>query len=258
MRFTILASGSKGNACLVEAGDTTILIDNGLSYKELNRRMHLADRGDAQIQAVLVTHEHSDHVKGVGILARKLHIPVYISLETERRARRLFYGGEDIQHFSGPFQVGGLQIHPVSTSHDVVDPHGFVILDEHVKLGICTDLGFISTLVSERFRDLDALILEANHDTEMLKNGPYPWPLKQRVASRYGHLSNEQTATYLAERLSEKTQVVYLAHLSEENNRPELARDAVLSALAGGYTPRLEVASQYQPSETVEIRRRET
>ncbi|GAB6907044.1 MBL fold metallo-hydrolase [Desulfosarcina cetonica] len=241
----VLASGSRGNATYVSDGRTSILIDAGLSGKEIQRRMSANGLDPKQLDAILVSHEHADHIQGVGVLSRRFDLPVHINDATlqacentvGRLARvRPFVCGES-------FPVGELNIHPFSISHDAEDPAGFTITGHGVKIGMATDLGVVTGMVRTHLEACDLLVLEANHDPQMLIDGPYPWPLKQRIRGRSGHLSNEDAALLLTELLHARLQHVVLAHLSEANNTSQKAHAAVSRALNGNAI-QLHVASQ--------------
>ena len=221
MKLTLLASGSKGNATLITTPTGGVLVDMGLSYRELCKRLDQAGLSPDIIQAVFVTHEHSDHIKGVGILARKLHVPVFISRDTLAASRNIFRGDEEIRLLEEQNRVDGLTVTSLPISHDVADPTAFLLSDGKARVAVITDLGFPTTAVKHELGNVDALVIESNHCPEMLQNGPYPWFLKQRISGRHGHLSNIQTGELLQEHLGKKTRLVYLAHLSEENNNPE-------------------------------------
>jgi phosphoribosyl 1,2-cyclic phosphodiesterase len=297
VRFTVLASGSKGNATVVTGGRTRILVDCGLSCRELFRRMKLAGEEPETLDAILISHEHSDHVGGVAVTARKLNIPVYFTEGThrawmrwlsprrqmtyaqwleqirkqaaERQAEAVSEEGEPdesdlvldstpepaesaepakltesapekdptwlpaVEYFAAgeAFEIGDIRISPFTTPHDAADPVGFVFDSEGVRMGFVTDLGYISPNVKAQLKDLNLLLLESNHDLEMLKDGPYPWAVKQRVMSRVGHLSNEAAAGFLEDDYDGQAAYVILAHLSESNNLPELARVTAERAL---------------------------
>jgi phosphoribosyl 1,2-cyclic phosphodiesterase len=227
-----LASGSKGNATYISDGNTSILIDAGLSGIEIQRR--LASRGliPERLNAIIVTHEHSDHIKGVGILSRRYKLPVYISQKTKSACPGLGKLHSIRPFESGaPFRIDNLIVHPFSISHDAEDPSGFTISQNGITIAIATDLGIATAMVKEHLKRCTLLILEANHDPKMLETGPYPWPLKQRIQSRTGHLSNSDSKKLLAELQHEKLQHVILAHLSEINNTPQKAYDEVVRAL---------------------------
>ncbi len=342
VRFTVLASGSRGNSTVLCGGRTRILVDAGLSCRELFRRMRLAGEEPATLNAIVITHEHQDHVNGLAVTARKLGIPVYFTEGThrawmrwlsprrqmsykqwlemvrkqaaERQAEPETEAGESdapddpnednagestvensvqtapassdpaqdsaanpalgpaadppcgrpatlkddpawlpaVEYFQAgqPFSIGDICLNPFTIPHDAADPVGFVFSSEGVRLGFATDLGYIPPNVREQLRDLDLLLLESNHDLEMLRDGPYPWSVKQRVLSRVGHLSNDATAEFLAADYDGQAAYVILGHLSENNNLPELARVAAERALrdrASLLANRLLLASQHEP-----------
>ncbi len=219
-----------------------------MSGKEIERRLASQGLSPESLDAILVTHEHSDHVSGVGILARRYDLPVHINLATLKASTAL--GRIDkLRNFScgHPFRVNDLEIHPFSISHDASDPAGFTIQSNGCKIGIATDLGIATAMVKTHLSGSSLLILEANHDLEMLETGPYPWPLKQRIRSRSGHLSNDDSATLLRELVHDGLQHIILAHLSEQNNLPHLAKTTVLEALPSCCASIL-VASQSESS----------
>jgi phosphoribosyl 1,2-cyclic phosphodiesterase len=228
----MLASGSKGNAIYVSDGETAILVDAGLSGKEIARRMHAAGLQMESVKAILVSHEHSDHIRGVGVLARRHRLPVFITRDTADAATSQLGRIDDLQYFEigRNFSIDGLAIHPFATSHDAHDPAGFTIAQNGHKIGIATDLGIATGMVKEHLKACSLLVLEANHDPTMLIEGPYPWPLKQRIKSRSGHLSNQDSRDLLAEIKHDGLCHVILAHLSETNNTPEKALQAALQA----------------------------
>jgi phosphoribosyl 1,2-cyclic phosphodiesterase len=277
VRMTVLASGSRGNSTLVASSTTRILVDTGLSCRELMKRMQTAGEDASTLDAILVTHEHQDHVQGLAVTARRLGIPVYWTEPTHRAwvrwmtpQKRITYaewlerrraqanaasepGPEEkaaaeealseprkdptalpaVQYFqSGSgFRIGDIAITPFTIPHDAVDPVGFVFEAEGVRIGLATDLGYMPSNVSVQLRGCDVLMLESNHDLDMLRDGPYPWAVKQRVMSRVGHLSNDAAADFLATGYDGQAAYVVLAHLSENNNLPELARIAAERAL---------------------------
>jgi phosphoribosyl 1,2-cyclic phosphodiesterase len=311
VRFTVLASGSKGNSTVVTGGRTRILVDAGLSCRELFRRMRLAGEEPETLDAIIVTHEHSDHVGGLAVTARKLGIPVYFTEGTHRAwmrwltpRRQMTYaqwveqcrraaaekqadeaapacdptGDLDaaleaaseaeapaapdcvgdaaecaptaaeekipsrkenptwlpgVEYFKAgePFSIGDLAVSPFTIPHDAADPVGFVFCADGVRMAFATDLGYIPPNVKAQLKGVDLLLLESNHDLEMLRDGPYPWSVKQRVLSRVGHLSNEAASDYLQNGYDGQAAYVILAHLSESNNLPELARVAAERAL---------------------------
>jgi len=350
VRFTVLASGSKGNSTVISAGRTRILVDAGLSCRELFRRMRLAGEDPATLDAIVITHEHQDHINGLAVTARKLGIPVYFTEATHRAwmrwltpRRQMSYAQwlelcrkqaaerqaepeaatpaaeaaecdleesetesqpeaaavqdsvpdpagdsvpdpalgpvsarepadlpgiapptlkEDptwlpaVEYFEAgrPFTIGDVSVSPFTIPHDAADPVGFVFTAEGVRLGFATDLGYVTPNVKQQLRSLDLLLLESNHDLEMLRDGPYPWSVKQRVLSRVGHLSNDATSDFLSTGYDGQAAYVILAHLSENNNLPELARVAAERALVGRASllaNRLLLAEQHQPLEPI-------
>ncbi len=256
MRVCLLASGSKGNAVFVEAGDSKILIDAGLSARELLARLGAIGVKGEDLHAILVSHEHTDHTRGAGTLARKLRIPLLVSYPTRRECGRLFEKAEVIEFESGyPFAFRDIMIDPFPTTHDARDPVGFVIECREGKFGFATDLGIATRLVSDKLGGCRAVVLESNHDEEMLLNGPYPWHLKQRIKSRHGHLSNNDAAALLEGILHDALEGVFLAHLSEVNNDPGVAREVAQNLLDGQKvcSPRLVVGHQYRVSEVLTV-----
>jgi phosphoribosyl 1,2-cyclic phosphodiesterase len=228
----VLASGSKGNAIYISDGTCSILLDAGLSGKAIELRMREKDLDPAALTAVLVSHEHSDHIQGVGVLSRRYNLPVYIAKNTLKAAPQLGRLHEANYFECGQgFSIGSLSIHPFSISHDAADPAGFTFQQNGAKIGIATDLGIATTMVKEHLKDCILIVLEANHDSDMLINGPYPWPLKQRIKGRSGHLSNHDSSALLKEIQHDQLKYVVLAHLSETNNTPDMAYQTVGEAL---------------------------
>lgn len=250
----VLASGSKGNAILVTDDTTTVLFDAGLSGIEIERRCQSKGFSPDNIDAIVVSHEHNDHIQGVGVLARRFGLPVYISELTRKRAHGTLGKIADIRYFEcgHVFRVNSWDISPFSISHDAEDPAGFTIHNNGLKIGIATDLGIVTTVVKERLKECHLLILEANHDPDMLIKGPYPWPLKQRIQGRTGHLSNADSRELLNALWHANLQHVVLAHLSETNNTPQKALDEVGLALKGCQT-KLHVATQDVCAEIFQI-----
>lgn len=244
LTLCMLASGSRGNAIYISDQSTSLLIDSGLSGIEIERRMNSKGLSPEALTAILVTHEHSDHIQGVGVLARRFKLPVFMTEKTKTSARNL--GKVDrLQFFEcgRSFTINRFKIHPFSLSHDAKDPAGFTLEQNGSKIGVATDLGMATAMVKDHLKGCAALVLEANHDPDMLINGPYPWPLKQRIKSRTGHLSNLESRALLDELKHNRLSHVILAHLSETNNTPEKARRTVGPALENGPT-RLHVALQ--------------
>jgi len=328
VRFTVLASGSKGNSTVICGGRTRILVDAGLSCRELFRRMKLAGEDAATLDAIVITHEHQDHINGLAVTARKLNIPVYFTEGTHRAwmrwltpRRQMSYAqwleqcrkqaaerqaeavlaaeeGEPdepeveeqtldavvaatepivetaaerapsrkddptwlprVEYFQAgqPFAIGDIDLSPFTIPHDAADPVGFVFRSEGVKMAFATDLGYISPNVKAQLQGVELLLLESNHDLEMLRDGPYPWAVKQRVLSRVGHLSNEAAAEFLAHGYDGQAVYVILAHLSESNNLPELARVSAERALNGRASllaNHLLLAGQHEPLSPIDF-----
>ena len=232
MKICLLASGSKGNSILVESGKTRLLIDAGLSARELRKRLDSVDVEAESLDALLITHEHGDHVRGLGPLVRQLDLPVYLQTDL---ARKLPDVGkpECVQEFvdGEEFTIKDLTIRPFAITHDCLAPVGFTLDGELGKVGVATDLGIVTRLVTECLQDCRALVLETNHDEELLRDGPYPWKLKQRVRSNHGHLSNNAAGNLLQSLLWNGLETVFLGHLSETNNRPNLAVEVVREVL---------------------------
>jgi phosphoribosyl 1,2-cyclic phosphodiesterase len=313
MRMTVLASGSKGNSMVISSARTRILVDAGMSCREIFKRMRAADENPATLDAILVTHEHQDHVQGVAVTARKLGVPVFFTEATHRAwmrwmkpQKRMTYAewlaqrkqaaeeaegpcvetreqafawegaeaveGEEDKVEAGPeidscrlpcveyfqagsrFCVGDITVTPFTIPHDAADPVGFVFEADGVRMGLATDLGYIPSNVQQQLRNCDVLMIESNHDLEMLRDGPYPWSVKQRVMSRVGHLSNEAASDFLERNYDGKATYVVLAHLSESNNLPELARVSAERALRERIsllTNKLVLARQEAPMESI-------
>jgi phosphoribosyl 1,2-cyclic phosphodiesterase len=322
VRFTVLASGSKGNCTVVTGGNTRILVDAGLSCRELFKRMTAAAEDPATLDAIILTHEHQDHINGLAVTARKLGIPVYFTEATHRAwmrwltprrqmtyaqwleqcrqqaaARQAEASAADceydddaeaaaetavavalepanteaakagaakpdptwlpsVEYFQAgrPFQIGDIAVSPFTIPHDATDPVGFVFEAEGVRMAVATDLGYMPPNVKAQLKALDLLLLESNHDLEMLRDGPYPWQVKQRVLSRVGHLSNDAAAEFLEASYDGQATYVILGHLSESNNLPELARVAAERALsnhASLLANRLILAAQHEPLSSI-------
>jgi phosphoribosyl 1,2-cyclic phosphodiesterase len=232
-QICILASGSRGNAVYVSGGSTSILIDAGLSGIEIERRLNSKGIYPEDLDAIVVSHEHTDHIQGVGVLSRRFNLPIYMSAKTEKASVSHLGNVRVIKNFEcgSPFTVKELSIHPFSISHDAEDPSGFTVNQNGTKVGIATDLGIATSMVKEHLKGCSLLILEANHDEDMLINGPYPWPIKQRIKSRTGHLSNEASKNLLKELQHDRLKHVILAHLSQINNTPQKALSEVSRAI---------------------------
>lgn len=253
LSICVLASGSKGNAIYISDGVCSILVDAGLSGKAIECRMREKQLDPASLDAILVSHEHSDHIQGVGVLSRRYKLPVYIAESTLKAAPQLGRLHETNRFESGhSFSICGLHVHPFSISHDAADPSGFTFQKNGTKIGIATDLGIVTNVVKEHLKDCSVLVLEANHDPDLLLSGPYPWPLKQRIKSRSGHLSNQDTRSLLSEIQHERLKYVVLAHLSEINNTPDSAYQTVGEAISR-CRAHLSVALQDRCGELIRI-----
>ncbi len=229
MRFCVLGSGSKGNSTFIEGGGTRILIDAGFSGIELERRLAAIDVDIRTISALLVTHEHGDHICGVQVLARRFGLPVFISRAAKEVAGSKLEKVADWHEIVAgqEFRWQDLEIHPFSVSHDTADPLGFVVGHGDRSVGYCTDTGAISRLMQHRLGGCNGLVLECNHDLEMLKNGGYPPWLQQRIRSKDGHLTNSDAAGFLVDLIHGGLEHVVLAHISDTNNTHDLARKTV-------------------------------
>ena len=248
-----LASGSKGNSVFVSTSDTAVLVDAGLSGIETERRLAAVGESPDRLKAIIITHEHTDHIKGAGILSRRFNIPVYLTRETYRACKGL--GKIELLNFfecGSAFEIGELTVNPFSISHDASDPAGLTLSYGGKKIGIATDLGVATNLVKTHLSHSNALYLESNHDPRMLVEGPYPWHLKQRIKSRTGHLSNYDARDLIVELHHHELDHVILAHLSEENNCPKKAAHEVAKGLNGSHTA-LYVAGPDRPGEMIRL-----
>jgi len=233
MRFALLGSGSRGNATLVEEGKTRLLIDCGFSVREVERRMARLDLSAGMLSAILVTHEHNDHLGGVGALARKYRLPVWLTPGTAAAGRKRLGELPQVEYLNchSDFAIEALQITPYPVPHDAREPCQFVFGNGDKRLGVLTDTGRSTQHIEQQLSRCDALILESNHDPQMLAEGPYPPSLQARVGGDLGHLSNAQAAEILQRLDNSALQHLVAAHLSEKNNRPELAVTAMSAAL---------------------------
>jgi phosphoribosyl 1,2-cyclic phosphodiesterase len=255
---SVLGSGSRGNATFVKTDRVRLLIDCGLSRREIERRLESIGEEPCGIDAVLITHEHSDHAGGLKILMKDLPIQAFLTSGTIHTLQAYEYemNGSKLAPVAAgvPFTVGDLEILPFSVPHDAVEPVAFTMTCGGAKLTQLTDVGYMPDHVADRLCGSDVLILESNHDLEMLRVGPYPWALKQRLMGRYGHLSNTAVGRFIREQYDGRAQNVVLAHLSSRNNHPAIAKFEASRALKdrGLTSTQITVTSQDEP--TVPIR----
>ncbi len=265
MRICSIASGSSGN-CIYIGDDTThLLVDTGISKKKIEEGLKSLDLKGEDLDAVLVTHEHNDHIQGLGVFSRGYEIPVYATAGTIQGIRDCPTLGrmpEDLFHevqIDVPFTLGDLSIRPFYISHDANEPSGYRIEDGKKAVAVATDMGTYDAYTVEQLKDLNAIVLEANHDIRMLEVGPYPYPLKQRIMGDHGHLSNEWSGRLLSRILHDNMQQVILGHLSKENNYPQLAYETVKLEITMGDSPYkgddfpLMVAKRDTPSDIVTL-----
>lgn len=252
LRVCLLASGSKGNSLFIEAGETRVLVDAGLSAREIAVRLETLGVAASDLSGILISHEHGDHIRGAGTLARRFKIPVLISYPTSKQTHEHFRSASLVEFEAGcSFEFRDIHIDPFPITHDTTDPVGFIIESHEAKVGFATDLGIATRLVQEKLKFCRLLVLESNHDENMLLNGPYPWHLKQRIKSRHGHLSNVESAELLSELMHPGLEGVFLAHLSEVNNHPGIALDVHRQQISNSTvcSPRVIVGSQQNVSE---------
>jgi phosphoribosyl 1,2-cyclic phosphodiesterase len=258
VRVAVLGSGSRGNATLVAAGSTRLLVAAGFSGRALEARLESVGVGPDELAGILITHEHGDHTRGMGVLARRWRLPLWLTRVTHTASARLLRGTEDVRFYRAtePFLVGDLEILPFLTAHDAADPVAVCIHDVGAgyRLGIATDLGRPTAAVRHALSGCDVLLLEANHDEVLLRTGPYPWSVKQRIASSHGHLSNQAAARLAADLWHPGLAAVVLAHLSDACNEPRYAEAAVAAELRKvRYRGLLRVAVQDEPLEWLDV-----
>jgi phosphoribosyl 1,2-cyclic phosphodiesterase len=258
VRLTILGSGSSGNCAYVETDDTRLLIDAGLSLRQIRQRLATVGRGPENLTGILITHEHSDHVQGLTALSEKLRIPVYCNRFTKEAIEAQLEIRLDSRLFTtgASFEVGDLVVETFSVPHDAQDPVGYLLQTPGGNLGFLTDLGHATRLVLERVRRANVLVLESNHDVKMLQECPHrPWSLKQRILGRHGHLSNEAAADAAEQIMSAELRHLYLGHISRQCNKPELAYRVVSERLQkiGAHHVKVELTSQSVACPTLEF-----
>jgi phosphoribosyl 1,2-cyclic phosphodiesterase len=262
IQITVLGSGSAGNCTLIETETTAVLVDAGLSSRQIVQRLELIGRHIADVDAIFLTHEHSDHTRALSVICKSHSIPIYanrltaeaVTSDSEWNKKvavswRLFTTGS-------PFAVGDLTIDSFSVPHDAQDPVGFTLRQADLAVGVLTDLGHATKLVVERTRSLNALVLESNHDLKLLQEDTIrPWATKQRIMSRHGHLSNDAAATLAGEVACDRLRHVFLVHLSRDCNRPELAQQVVEQKLRqiGASHVQVAIAGQDRPTQTVNL-----
>ena len=259
VKLTLLASGSAGNSAYVETDETRVLVDAGLSPRQTRLRLAGIGRAPENLNAILITHEHSDHITGLAGLAEKLRVPVYCNRATrDEIVRQLATTQIEFRLFAtgASFEVGDIQVDTFSIPHDAQDPVGFMLRTVSGNIGFATDLGHVTKLVTERIRAANVLVLESNHDVKMLQDCLHrPWSLKQRILSRHGHLSNEAAADCTAEIMSGNLRHLYLGHLSRDCNKPDLAFKVMNTRLQqlGAAHVQLQVATQAEPTATLSL-----
>lgn len=265
MDFCSIASGSSGNCIFVGTDQTGVLIDAGISGKRVIAGLNAIERDPKELNAILITHEHSDHIKGLGVLSRKFGIPIYSApgtiraMKTEKSLGKI---EETLFHEITPderFCIGDLQVHPFRVSHDAAEPVAYRLEHEGKSVAVATDLGYYDDYIISHLQNLDALLLESNHDINMLQVGAYPYYLKQRILGRKGHLSNENAGQLLGAILSERMQAVMLGHLSKENNYDALALATVCAEITMGDNPyraedfQIQIANRDEPSQLIAV-----
>ncbi|MDD2958399.1 MAG: MBL fold metallo-hydrolase [Lachnospiraceae bacterium] len=265
MDFCSIASGSSGNCIFVGSDENCILIDTGISGKKVTEGLHSIDRKPEEVDGILITHEHSDHIKGLGVMARKYGIPIYSTpgtLEAIRQSSSLGKIEPELYHTvhaDETFSIGNLDILPFRISHDAAEPVAYRVESGGKSAAVATDMGFYNDYIVEHLQGLDGILLESNHDINMLQVGSYPYPLKQRILGRFGHLSNENAGRLLCEILHDKLKAVMLGHLSRENNYEALAYATVCAEITMGENPYkandfpIQVAKREQASALIEL-----
>jgi len=258
VQLTILGSGSGGNCAYLETDEARVLVDAGFSPRQIRKRLQDIGRVPENLTAILITHEHSDHVQGLIGIAAKLNIPIYCNRATKEAFEFQLQARFNCNLFEtgASFEIGDLLVDTFAIPHDAQDPVGFLLHTAAGNIGFVTDLGHMTKLVIERTRAANVLVLESNHDVKMLQDSVRrPWSLKQRILGRHGHLSNEAAAEAIAQIMSTELKHLYLAHLSRECNKPELARRVMSERLQqiGATHVQLQTAAQDVPCETLEL-----
>jgi len=251
MKVAVLASGSQGNAILVRSGKHAVLFDLGISTRKLRIRLSELGEDISGLEAIFISHEHRDHIAGLEVFCKKFETPIYATSGT--LGSPLMRGLNNLVSIKAGdvIKINGFEVQAFRIPHDAAEPVGFIIHDHEHKMALATDLGSSNTLVQERLKGADLVVLESNHDPEMLKQGPYPWPLKQRILGKNGHLCNQDCARLLTKIQKHGMRKVVLAHLSEKNNRPDLAFKASREIVDEGID--IWVTSQKQPGPVVDL-----
>ena len=235
VKFCSLSSGSSGNAQYIETDNTRILIDNGFSGKRLAELLGSIDVCPHTLDAILVTHEHTDHIKGVGVMSRRYDIPIYGNANTwagmEKKIGKIKEDNIKVFDTEDYIDIKDIEVNPIHIFHDANEPVGYILRNGKVKISIVTDTGWVNANMTEKLKSSNLCLIESNHDTNMLKNGTYPWALKQRIASTRGHLSNDEAGMTLCETLAGNGEIVLLGHLSKDNNDPQVAHRTVKNHL---------------------------
>lgn len=265
MDFFSVASGSSGNCICLGSDQCHVMIDAGISGKRIEEGMNTYDYTASDMDGVLITHEHSDHIQGLGVVARKYGLPIYATKGTADAILQSSSVGKidpslfHVIEAGKTFFIGNLEIYPMSISHDAADPVAYLVSDGRHRVGVVTDLGYYDADIVSHMEGLDALLLEANHDIHMLQVGAYPYPLKQRILGERGHLSNETSGQLLGQILHDGMQHILLGHLSKENNYDELAYETVRLEISLGDNPYrgndfpIEVAKRDRPSSLIRL-----
>jgi phosphoribosyl 1,2-cyclic phosphodiesterase len=256
LKISVLGSGSSGNCTFISTNNIKILLDAGLSRTQTGKRLNVIGESLEDIDGLIISHEHVDHIHGLDSLLARHCIPLYIARGTSEVIQpEPSRGNIETIQAGHPFWLGDLKVSPFSIPHDAADPLAFTFEAEGMKIAHITDLGYMTELVMQRLKGCDIIVLESNHDLEMLRVGPYPWFVKQRIMSRVGHLSNEMTGRFFSDDFDGRAQYVVLAHLSENNNHPDIARMVVMQALEkkGFNLQNLLLASKDIPSAIIEV-----
>lgn len=253
MKICSLSSGSRGNSLFIESENTRILVDAGLSCKQIKTRLQSIGIEPQTIQAIIITHAHRDHVSGADVFSYQFDVPIYGHPDTLDTLTYLFKRNNKIIPWTGEFVIEDMILSPFRVSHDAFPTVGYLISANGKTMSICTDLGVVTPEVIENLKLSQFLVIESNHDPDMLANGPYPWELKERISSRVGHLSNHDTGVLLKKVLNGYINKILLAHLSEENNSMEMAKKTVLGYIGEQHESLIDVIEQRKISNIYEI-----